>query len=68
MFLNLEMAEQIVESLKPELDIFWDSYDICIFRPDPRAEFDVNGIFRNQNYGFLERFEILENGNWEINV
>lgn len=66
--IDFEQAENLVESLKDKINIYWDGYDICIFEKDHNAYYNNKGIFKNGLYGFERKFSINEEGLYHLDI
>lgn len=60
-------AERFVQKQKRlGNDVRWDNYDIVFFRAADHGVYSKDGAFRNGEYGFENRYEVTENGEWRI--
>jgi hypothetical protein len=44
---------------------FWDNYDLIIWKNNPNAYTDKNGMFRN-SWGISEKVIVNDQGVWEL--
>lgn len=47
-------------------DVWWEGWELCFHRPDPRAIYSGDGGFRNGVIGYVNRVPVSENGTWGI--
>ena len=64
---SLNQAENFVNRQK-EIgnDVRWENYDIVFFRASERGVTSKDGVFRNGVWGYSNRFEVNESGEWNI--
>jgi hypothetical protein len=63
--LNYDEAHNFVEKNK-KLGFFWDGYTIVRFAPHKAAYTDPMGMFKNNKWGFANRYPLTSKGTWEI--
>lgn len=63
--LNYEQAHSFVEKNKVN-GFYWDGYTIVKFSPHKGAYTDKLGMFRNNKWGFSNRYSLNSNGSWDI--
>lgn len=44
----------------------WNGWTIEKFTPSGRAPFSKDGVFRNGKWGFLTRYEVNDDGTWQV--
>jgi hypothetical protein len=59
---NYDEAHRIVENNR---FLKWDGWDIVDFKASAAAEFDKNGVRRNNRWGFENRFSPDKDG-WKV--
>ncbi len=62
--LNYDDAQKFVESKR---FAEWDGWDILIFKKNPRAYTNPQGIRKNGEWGFQTRIQCNSEGYWLIN-
>lgn len=68
-FLNLDEAESYVAKHSAAgKDVFWDSWDVVIFKPDANAIRVKNGMYRNGQWGKTRRVKVSDRGVWRLPV
>ncbi len=45
---------------------YWEGWTINKFTPHPAACFSPKGAFRNNQYGYIETFEVNNKGQWVV--
>jgi hypothetical protein len=63
--LNYEEAHNFVEKNKSH-GFFWDGFTIVKWSPSNNGYMQKNGMFRNNKWGYSNRYELKTNGMWEI--
>jgi hypothetical protein len=63
--LNYEQAHNFVEKNKKE-GFFWDGYTIVRWAPSKSAFMDPKGMFRNNKWGFANRYRLKSDGTWDV--
>ncbi|CAB5218211.1 hypothetical protein UFOVP204_93 [uncultured Caudovirales phage] len=63
--LTYDQAHSFVEKNKSN-GFFWDNYTIIKFSPHKAAYTDKNGIFKNNKWGFANRYDLKQDGTWDI--
>lgn len=63
--LDYDNAHKFVEKNKDK-GFFWDNYTIVKFSPHSAAYMDKNGSYKNNKWGFSNRYEVKSNGTWEL--
>lgn len=61
--LNLDQAELFV---KANTNVWWENYDIIIWRENPGAWSKKNGLMRDGKWGFSKKINISDEGTWRI--
>ena len=64
--LNYEQAHDFVE--KSDENVFWDQWDIVIFKPARIAERRSNGMRHLGQWGHAHRIKVTERGTWRVPV
>jgi len=64
--LNFDQAHAYVEQAGKSKDIFWDGYDIVIWRKNPGGYMVKNGMFRNGAWGTVRRVKMTDRGMWRV--
>jgi hypothetical protein len=65
--LTYESAHSFVEKNK-EQGFFWDNYTIVKFSPHSLAYTDKKGVFKNNKWGFVSRFDVKSDGTWDLSA
>lgn len=66
---SVKQAEKFINQQKRlGNDVRWDNYDIVFFRKSEKGVTSKDGAFRNGEWGFENRFEVTESGEWNIDV
>lgn len=63
--LDYEAAHKFVEKNKQN-NVFWDGYTIVQWFPSNNGYMQENGLFRNNKWGYSNRYELTSKGTWEI--
>ncbi len=63
--LNYEAAHSFVEKNKDQ-GFFWDGYTIVKWSPSSNGFMQPNGMFRNNKWGYSNRYNLTSSGTWEI--
>lgn len=63
--LNYEAAHSFVEKNKDQ-GFFWDGYTIVKWSPSNNGFMQPNGTFRNNKWGYSNRYNLTSSGTWEI--
>jgi hypothetical protein len=63
--LNYDQAHQFVEKNKAN-GFYWDNYTIVKFSPHSAAYMDKKGSYKNNKWGFANRYDVKENGTWDL--
>ena len=63
--LNYEAAHSFVEKNKDQ-GFFWDGYTIVKWSPSNNWFMQPNGMFRNNKWGYSNRYNLTSSGTWEI--
>jgi hypothetical protein len=64
---GLNEAERFVTKHKAAgRDVRWDGWDIVFFRAADYGMTSSDGAFRNDTWGFDNRYSVNENGEWLI--
>lgn len=67
MILTVDSADDIVaEASTPKRQVYWDGWEIKIFRPSDRAWNKSTGRFRNGHWGFESRIPVSADGTWSV--
>ena len=48
------------------LNPFWDNYDLVIWKKDHSGFTNINGMYRNDAWGKVERISVSNNGIWKL--
>lgn len=65
--LNYEQAHQFVEANKRN-GFFWDGYTIVKWSPGHNGFTQTNGMFRNNKWGYANKFTFTKQGTWKLPV
>jgi hypothetical protein len=65
-FLDYKAAHNYVDSQND--NVFWDGWDMVIFKPSPVARTRSNGMLRNGVWGTAHRIRVSERGTWRVPV
>jgi len=65
MILDYEAAHNFVEKNKDK-GFFWDGYTIVKWSPSNNGFMQPNGMFRNNKWGYSNRYNLTSSGTWEI--
>lgn len=63
--LNYEEAHKFVEKNK-KVGFYWDGYTLMKWTPGHNGYMQKNGMFKNNQWGYAQRYEINPSGTWEI--
>ena len=63
--LNYDQAHDFVEKNKSK-GFFWDGYTIVKWSPGHNGFTQTNGMFRNNKWGYANKFHMTENGTWRV--
>jgi hypothetical protein len=61
---NFEQAHTLVE--QSSKDVFWDGYDIVVWKKNPGGYMVKNGMFRNGTWGTARRIKMSDRGTWRV--
>jgi hypothetical protein len=64
--LDYDKAHKFVEKNKKE-GFFWDGWTIVKWSPSNNGYMEKNGMLRNNKWGYANRYELKDNGTWELN-
>lgn len=68
-YLNYDQAHNYVDTFVSKgKDVFWDGWDILIFKKNPSGYMVKNGMFRNGQWGTVRRVKTTERGTWRLPV
>jgi len=45
---------------------FWNNYDLLIWNKDHNGYTSVNGLFKNNSWGLVDRISISNQGTWKL--
>jgi len=65
-FLDYNAAHTFVDSQNN--NVFWDGWDIVIFKPTPIARTRSNGMRHHGVWGTAHRIKVSERGTWRVPV
>lgn len=66
---NHKNADKFVErQQKMGVDVFWDGWTMCFFRPEPMGEFSKAGSLHNGQWGYINRFETDDEGVYNLDT
>lgn len=64
---NLDDAERFVVGQKAlGADIYWNNYDLVVFRPSEKGMYSKHGAFRNGVWGFANVSPLKNDGTWDV--
>ena len=63
--LNYEQANSFVEKNKNQ-GFFWDGWTIVKWSPSNNGYMQKNGLFKNNKWGYSNRYNFNTNGMWEL--
>jgi hypothetical protein len=63
--LNYDQAHTFVEKNQKN-NFFWDGYTIVKWTPGHNGFMQVNGMFKNNKWGYASRYNMTKNGTWKI--
>jgi hypothetical protein len=63
--LDYNSAHNFVEKNKNN-GFYWDNYTIVRFSPHSAAYMDKKGSYKNGKWGFSNRYDVKQNGTWEL--
>jgi hypothetical protein len=63
--LNYESAHNFVEKNKPQ-GFYWDGWTLVKFTPHSAAYTDAKGVYKNNKWGYANRYYLKPDGTWEI--
>jgi hypothetical protein len=63
--LSYDAAHLFVEKNKDQ-GFFWDGYTIVKWSPSKNGFMEKNGLFKNNKWGYSNRYDLKTNGTWEI--
>lgn len=67
--LNYKQSHKYVsEQASNGKDVFWDGWDIVIFKKNPSGYMVKNGMYRNGQWGTTRRIKVSERGTWRLPV
>ena len=71
-FLNYDQAHAYVEQQAaksgPNREVFWDEYDIVMWKKTPGGFMSPYGLRRNGEWGVTKRFRMTNRGTWRVPV
>jgi hypothetical protein len=72
-YVNFDQAHDYVgqnaASVNPAIkDIFWDGYDIVVWKRNPGGYMVNNGMYRNGAWGTTRRIKMTDRGTWRVPV
>lgn len=65
-FLDFNAAHKYVEDESP--NVFWQGWDIVIFKPNPIGRTRSNGMRHNGVWGTAYRIKVSDRGTWRVPV
>ena len=63
--LDYSAAHKFVESNK-KMGFYWDGYTIVKWSPGHNGFTQVNGMFRNNRWGYENKYNLTKRGTWLI--
>jgi hypothetical protein len=63
--LDYNQAHEFVEKNKSN-GFFWDGYTIMRWTPSNNAFMEKNGMFKNNRWGFINRYFLKSDGTWDL--
>ena len=63
--LNYEDAHKFVKKNKDK-GFYWDNYTIMRWTPSNNAIMEKTGMFRNNRWGFVNRYNLKNDGTWDL--
>jgi hypothetical protein len=63
--LNYNEAHTFVEKNKNQ-GFYWDGWTLIKFTPHSGAYTDAKGIYKNNKWGYANRYQLKPEGIWEI--
>jgi len=63
--LDYSTAHSFVEK-NTDKGFFWDGYTIVKWSPSNNGFMQPNGMFRNNKWGYSNRYNLTSSGTWEI--
>jgi hypothetical protein len=45
---------------------FWNNYDLLIWNKDHSGYTSINGLFKNNSWGLVDRISISNQGTWKL--
>lgn len=45
---------------------YWDGWDMVKFTPNPNGYVQENGMFRNNQWGFVTKIKMTKQGTWKV--
>jgi len=63
--LDYDAANSFVEKNKSQ-GFFWDGWTIVKWSPSNNGYMQPNGMYRNNKWGYSNRYEMKDNGTWSI--
>lgn len=63
--LSYEQAHKFVEKNK-HVGFYWDGYAIMKWTPGHNGYVQKNGMFRNNQWGYAQKYNVNSYGIWEI--
>jgi hypothetical protein len=61
--LDYQAAHEFVDRSK---NVFWDNYDIIIWKRNANGATNMRGMFRNGAWGIANRFTVGSDGYWKV--
>lgn len=65
-FLNYDQAHKYVDTQGD--NVFWDQWDIVVFKPAAIGFKRSNGMYRNGTWGLAHRIKVTDRGTWRVPV
>lgn len=58
------MHRKVAREQANGVDVRWNGWDVIYFYPNPKAEFDTSGVWRNGSYGYQVTLTPDRQGIW----
>ena len=63
--LNWKVAHKFVDKRKKE-GFFWDGWTIVKWSPGHNGYTEINGMFKNGKWGYVNRYQLTNKGTWWV--
>jgi len=56
----------IKRSMSKTVDVYWDNYDLVIWKKNNNGYTDKKGMFRKNSWGIADKVSINDQGMWKL--